>query len=173
MTRTEIIMNIKKLVMFGAVLLAAASSMADLRSDTQKQFDIYCAAVKNKDGKAIEKVLRHNFSPDFEFVPKKGKNVNLTKWIEDEKMMVSMTQTVTAVSVHVDSMKIGKGSATMKITLSYEGMAKIDPKGKTGLLKYVATSDQTMVQKNGRWWVTEMKEDRSKTFFNGKPVGTE
>ncbi|MHB8635751.1 MAG: nuclear transport factor 2 family protein [Fimbriimonadaceae bacterium] len=165
-------MNSKRLVVIGAVLVAAASSMADLRSDTQKQFDKYCAAVKRKDGKGIEKVLRANFAPDFKFIPKKGKSVNLSQWIADERMMISVTQTVISVSLHVDSMKMGKGAAAMTITLRYAGMAKMDPKGKTGLLKYVATSAQTMVRKNGKWWITELKEGNSKSTFNGKPFGT-
>jgi len=164
-------MNAKKLVVLGAVLIVAASATADLRSDTQKQFDTYCAAVKNMDGKEIEKVLRDICAPDFKFVPTKGPVVGLTEWIGWEKMQISMTQSVKAVSLHVDSMKMGKGTATMKITLKYEGMTKMDPKGKVGLLKYTATSDETMVRKDGKWWITEMKEDNSKTMFNGKSVG--
>jgi hypothetical protein len=164
-------MNRKRLVLFGALIVVAGSAMADLKSDTQKQFDKYCAAVKKMDGKGIEKVLRDICAPDFKFIPNKGKNVSLSEWIGDEKMQISMTQKVKSVSLHVDSMKMGNGTATMKITLSYEGMTKIDRKGKAGLLKYVATSDETLVRKNGKWWITEMKEDGSKTLFNGKPVG--
>jgi hypothetical protein len=172
MTRGEDTLNTKRLVVLGALLAVASAALADLKSDTQKQFNKYCVAVKNKDAQGIEKVLRANFAPGFKFVPKQGNSMDLTKWIADEKMQISMTDTVKAVSLHIDSVKMGKGAATMKVTLNYEGMAKIDPKGKFGLLKYVATSDQTMVQKNGKWWITEMKEAGSKTYFNGKPLGT-
>jgi hypothetical protein len=27
-----------------------------------------------------------------------------------------------------------------------------------------------MVKKGGKWWIVKMKEDNSKTFFNGKPL---
>jgi hypothetical protein len=164
-------LNIKKTIILGAALLMAATAVADFKSDTQKKFDKYCAAVKKKDAKGIEKALRATFAPEFKFVPKKGKSINLSVWIEHEKMQIHMTESVKAVSLHADSLKMGKGTATMQVTLSYEGMAKIDPKAKAGLLKFVATSDQTMVQKDGKWWVTEMREGTSKTWFNGKPVG--
>jgi hypothetical protein len=157
--------------MFGAVLMVAAWSMADLKSDTQKQFNKYCAAVKKKDAKGIENILKNNFAPDFKFVTKKGNSMSLSRWIQDEKMMASMTESAQSVSLHIDNLKMGKGTATMTVTLDYEGKAKMDPKGKAGLLKYVATSDQIMVQKNGKWWVTEMREGSVKTWFNGKLVG--
>ena len=163
-------MNKFKSVIFGSLVILACSALADLKSDTQKKFDSYCVAVKKKDPKAIEKALRDNFAPDFKFVPKKGQPIDLDHWITDEKSMASMTESVKSVTIHIDNVKMGKGSATMKVTLSYEGVAKMDPKGKAGLLKYVAVSDSTMTQKNGKWWITKMKEDSSKTWFNGKPV---
>jgi hypothetical protein len=104
------------------------------------------------------------------FIPTHGSSVNLTKWIADEKMQVAMTEEVKSVSLHIDSVKMGRGAASMKVTLIYEGMTKINPKGKAGLLKYIATSDQSMVKKGGKWWIVKMKEDNSKTFFNGKPL---
>jgi hypothetical protein len=150
--------------------MLATMAMANLREDTQKQLNKYCMAVKAKDAKGIERVLRNNFAPDFMFIPTHGSSVNLTKWIADEKMQVAMTEEVKSVSLHIDSVKMGRGAASMKVTLIYEGMTKINPKGKAGLLKYIATSDQSMVKKGGKWWIVKMKEDNSKTFFNGKPL---
>ncbi|HLK15327.1 MAG TPA: hypothetical protein VKT78_11015, partial [Fimbriimonadaceae bacterium] len=92
-------MNTKKLALFGAILLAAASTMADLRSETQKRLNRYCVAVKRRDASGIERELRDIFAPDFKFIPKKGKSMGLSRWIADEKMMVSMTQSVKSVSL--------------------------------------------------------------------------
>lgn len=159
-----------KLITLALVSALTISAFADLKSDTQKRFDKYCAASKKMDIKGVEKALRDTFAPDFKFTPKKGQGFGLAEWIEHEKMQMTMTESVKSVKLHIDKVTMGKGTATMKVSMSYEGMAKMDPKGKAGLLKYVATSDLTMVQKNSKWWVSEMKEDKSSGTFNGKPI---
>ena len=158
-------------MMVGSVIvLGTGTAMADMKSDWQKKLDAYCAAMKRKDLKTCTAIIKENFSPDFKYVPMKGKTIGMKEWIDLGKMEMDMTEKVTRMTYVIDSVKTGKDSAMMKTTLKFEGMVKMDPKTKAGTMKVSSTSDQKMVKKGGKWWITEIKATGEKTTFNGKPM---
>ena len=165
-------MKAKNLLMFGAVLLlGTTTAFADLKSDWQKKLDAYVAAMKKKDLKACTVIINENFSPDFKYIPMKGKTIGIKEWLDLGKMEIGMTEKVTTMTYKIDKVTMGKNSAVMKTTIKFEGTVKMDPKAKAGVMKGTSTSDQKMVKKGGKWWITEIKSTSEKTTFNGKPMG--
>ena len=165
-------MKIKNLLMLGAVLiLGTTTAFADLKSDWQKKLDAYVAAMKRKDLKACTAIINENFSPDFKYIPLKGKTIGINEWLDLGKMEIEMTEKVTTMVYKIDSVKMDKDSAIMKTTLKFKGTVKMDPKGKAGVMTGLSTSDQKMVKKGGKWWITEIKETTGKSTYNGKPMG--
>ncbi|MBS1704131.1 MAG: hypothetical protein JST12_20885 [Armatimonadetes bacterium] len=160
----------KKFVAVALVAVIAVPGFADMKSEWQKKYDAYCAASIKKDMKAVEKSLRAVFAEDFKFIPKKGETVNLKQWIEKEKTEASMTEKVNSFSIKIESLKEGKDTATMKVSIHFSGKVKMSPGAKTSnLLKFDGTADQKLVKRSGRWWVVEMKEGDMKTTLDGKP----
>ena len=161
----------KYILVAASAVLIASSSFADLKSDWQKKLDAYVAAMKKKDIKACTAIINENFSPDFKYIPMKGKTIGIKEWLDLGKMEIDMTEKVTTMTYKIDKVTMGKDSATMKTTLKFEGTVKMDPKAKAGVMKGSSTSDQKMVRKGGKWWITEIKSTSEKTTFNGKPMG--
>ena len=164
-------MKARRFMMFGAVLvLGTSAAFADMKSDWQKKLDAYCAAMKRKDLKACTAIIKENFSPDFKYIPLKGKTIGLDEWLSLGKMEMDMTEKVTRMSYTIDKVTMGKDSATMKTTIKFGGIVKMDPTSKAGIMKGSSTSDQKMVKKGEKWWITEIKATSEKTTFNGKPM---
>ena len=159
-------------MMFGAVLLLGTSAaFADMKSDWQKKLDAYCAAMKRKDVKACMAIVKDNFSPDFKYIPMKGKTIGLKEWLDQGKMEIEMTEKVKTMVFTIDKVTMGKDSAVMKTTIKFDGTVKMDPKAKAAVMKGTSTADQKMVKKGGKWWITEIKATSEKTTLDGKPMG--
>jgi hypothetical protein len=158
-------MNYKKIFVAATALLLITP-----KSDWQKKLDNYCAAMRRKDLKACTAIIKDNFSPDFKYIPLKGKTIGLDEWLAEGKMEMQVTEKVTMMSYKINSVKQGKDSAVMKTTLKFEGMVKMDPKAKAGIMTGNSSSDQKMVKKDGKWWIVEIKETSGKATYNGKPM---
>ena len=165
-------MKAKNLLMLGAVfVLGTTTAFADMKSEWQKKLNAYCAAMKRKDLKACTAIIKENFSPDFKYIPLKGKTISLDEWLGEAKMEMQMTEKVSTMAFTIDKVTMGKDSAMMKTTIKFEGTVKMDPKAKAGTMKGNSSADQKMVKKGSKWWITEIKVTSEKTTFNGKPFG--
>ena len=159
-----------KFILIGSVAFTSFVATADMKSDWQKKLDTYCAAMRRKDLKACTAIIKDNFSPDFKYIPLKGKTIGLEEWLGEAKMEMQMTEKVTKMSYKIDSVKQTKDTAVMKTTLKFEGLVKMDPKSKAGVMTGASSSDQKMVKKGGKWWIVEIKETSGKSTYNGKPM---
>ena len=163
-------MKTKMLWSFGAVVAIVGSVGADIKSDWQKILDSYCTAAKKKDLKTADKIVRANFSKDFKFVSSKGVTQNLEEWIKGGHDEMNMTSKVNTFSLHIDSLKPGKATSEMMMTITFAGMVQLDPKGKPGEMKYVGKSATTLTKSGSKWLISKIVEKSGNTTFNGKPL---
>lgn len=149
-----------RLVTLAPIFLLAGTSFADAKTDLQKKLDAYCAAVKKKDVKAVERILRDTLSPQFVYVSGAGRPFMFSDWIGLQKQQVTLMDKVTSMSIHIDSLKIVNGTAAMTTTSHFVGTIKDGPNMKPEARAFEGRSEQTLVKQRGKWLVTKMREAR-------------
>lgn len=160
-----------KLFVLGCASILVSSAFADLKSDWQKTLDSYCTLMVKKDTKGMETLIRANFTKDFKFVRADKKTmIGLNQWIEQEVAQTNQAQKIKKMSIEINSVKMGKNTAEMATTIGFEGIMKLDPKGKPGTLAGHGKGSMTLVQQGGKWKISRIDEGKTSMTFNGQAI---
>lgn len=104
-----------KLVAVATCLFAIASAAdtpAQVKVAIGNQMSAYIAALKARDVKKVESVIRANFATDFKDIGPTGQVKNLQQTIDTMRMNVSALKSVKAASLTIDRVKVDGNKAT-------------------------------------------------------------
>ena len=144
---------------------------SDLQRRVNAEMAKYVAALKKKDAKTCEAILRANFAPDYKATDLKGKVTGLDDMISQEKMHMAMIKNVQSATLKVSNVKINgdratsKGHFVMNATVGDQKNA-----GATHKLHVSSSWDANFRKKSGKWWVQSDKTTSEKVTMDGKPL---
>ena len=144
---------------------------ADLQRRVNAEMTKYVAALKKKDAKTCEAILRANFAPDYKATDLKGKVTGLEDMISQEKMHIAMIKNVQSATLKVSNVKINGDRATAKGHFVMNATVG-DQKTPSAIHKlHVSSSwDANFRKKSGKWWVQSDKTTSEKVTMDGKPL---
>ncbi|MBS1719072.1 MAG: nuclear transport factor 2 family protein [Armatimonadetes bacterium] len=142
-------------------------SVAGLKEEINASYGKIAVALKNKDIKAFEKLLRGITTPDFRYV-ERGTSQTLDQMVANMKMGMGQLGKVTRSKAYVVSVKESRNFATVVAVHDMAG-TMVTPDKKTHTMDYVGTMTETYVKFNGKWKLKEMKVAKEVMKMDGKP----
>jgi flagellar hook assembly protein FlgD len=148
---------------------AFADSPHQVKSAIQGQMAGYILALKARDEKKVEAVIRANFAPEFKDVGLRGRTMDLEQTIKQMKSNISTLKSVQGATLVVAKVTVAGSKATTSelFTLSAQLQDPNDSK-KTHTLKVDSAWTGTYVKRSGRWWCVRSVTTRENVLLDGK-----
>lgn len=161
-------------VALAAALFALAPAAQDanaVKAAIQMEMNGYVAAMKRKDGAAVEKFVIANFDKTFKDTDITGKTRTRTEVIKLMKENLSMLKSVRTMSIKIESIKLvgGKALTTERMLLDAT-IVPMNPNAKTSTLKVDSTWSGVYVLKGNKWMCVTSKTTKEKVLIDGKPM---
>jgi ketosteroid isomerase-like protein len=163
--------NLKNISTF-AVLAVAAMSAAHTDAKTVKawvqgEMNKCAKAAMMRDIKGFSMHIKENFAPNCMYKTLDGKTITVDAWLEQVGGLFSMSTKVVKAEIKASDVKVKGNMAWATGTFSYDGWIMKD--GKKAHLQVWETAGHTLMEKEGRWWVTSAVQKTAKWLLDGKP----
>jgi hypothetical protein len=153
---------------FAVLAISLASvSVAGLKEDINAVYGKVATALKNKDIKSIEKLLRGIATTDFRYV-ERGTSQTMDQMIANMKAGMGELGKVTRSKAYVVSVK-ESGNSAMVVAIHDMAGTMVTPDKKTHTMDYIGTTNEKFVKINGNWKLKEMKMVKEVMKMDGKP----
>jgi hypothetical protein len=155
-------------VLAAMAFAAAADTPAQAKAAIEKQMGGYVAALKARDVKKVEAIIRANFAPDFKDIGMDGQARTLDDTVAQMKMNVSMLKSVKSASLAIKSVKVAGNTATTVEAFKLDAVIAIPNDPKPHTLKVDSIWSGSYAKKNGRWWCLSSKTTKESVSVDGK-----
>jgi len=141
---------------------------ADLKAELNASNKKLDAAMRAKDLKGLESLMRRSVSSDFKFF-QDGKSQDFKTFIGNLTMSIAMMESVTVASTRVLGLTVdgAKGSSQVEHTLA--GTMKT-PDKKVHSTRWVGVFAESYRKVGGRWKTVKISTTSQKYWMDGKPV---
>jgi hypothetical protein len=158
----------KAFVVFFVAFSLVGLGRADLKSELKASNAKLDAAMRAKDLKGLESLMRGSVSSDFRFF-QDGKSQDFKTFIGNLTASIAMMETVTVASTRVLGLTIdgAKGSSQVEHTLA--GTMKT-PDKKVHTTRWVGTFAESYRKVGGQWKTVKISTTSQKYWMDGKPV---
>ena len=153
------------------LLALAGACHADLKSDLNAHNKKLDAAMKAKDLKGLESLMRGSVSPDFRFY-QDGKSQDFKTFIGNLTMSIAMMETVTVASTRVLGLAVEGAKGVMgasRVEHTLAGTMRT-PDKKVHTTRWVGVFGESYRKVGGQWKTVRISTTSQKYWMDGKPV---
>ncbi len=161
----------KSRIFLAALFCLPTLALADssLRAEVNRLDKPVCAAMKAKDMKAFDKLIRPTVTKDFKYSEPGGKPMTYDQMLKGMEMGMSQYDKVTKVATTLVSCT-EKGDAGRAVEKHVVVATMKGPDKKSHVMTFEGTAIETYRKVKGKWMMTSMQMSDSKMTMDGKPM---